>query len=127
VRTVTKYLSILSVFAAVTAAVYWLVTYEAVGAVLLVGFCLMPLIVMLFGIRHGALRDARNEDDPGADPSRSAGETLGPFPNTTVWPIFLVLGLITVGASLIYGVILIAPGAVLMVWSIVGLTRESRG
>ncbi len=52
---------------------------------------------------------------------------LGPFPAETVWPIFLVLGSITIGASLIYGLILLPVGGALFVWSIVGFTRESRG
>ena len=56
-----------------------------------------------------------------------AGEVLGPFPAETVWPLFLVLGTITIGASLIYGLILLPLGVVLFVWSIVGFARESRG
>ena len=43
------------------------------------------------------------------------------------WPIFLVLGTIVTGASLVYGLILVPVGAALLVWSVLGFTRESRG
>ena len=126
-RIATRYLQILFVFAVVAGVVYWFVTKEAVGAVLFASFAAMPAIVAVYAIRHGAMRDRRSEDDPEADPRSQAGEVLGPFPAETVWPIFLVLGSITIGASLIYGLILLPVGGALFVWSIVGFTRESRG
>jgi hypothetical protein len=123
----TRFLVFLAVFAAALGLIYWFVTYEAVGAVLLLAFACMPAIVAFYAIRHGAMRDRRSEDDSEADPRTQAGEVLGPFPAETVWPVFLVLGTITIGASLIYGLILLPLGAVVFVWAIVGFTRESRG
>ena len=126
-KIVTRYLMALGVFAAVLGAIYWFITYEVVGAVLLVAFAGMPAIVAAYAIRHGATRDHRAEDDPEADIRAHAGEVLGPFPAETVWPIFLVLGTIAIGASLIYGLILLPVGAVVFVGAIVGFARESRG
>ena len=56
-----------------------------------------------------------------------AGESLGSFPTGTAWPLFLVLGVFVTGAGLVYGLILAPVGAVLIVWAVAGLTRESRG
>ena len=126
-RTVTRFFVLLFLFAVVTGTAYWFITYEAVGAVLLLAFACMPAIVAVFAIRNGATRDQRPEDDPTADPAAQAGEVLGPFPAETVWPIFLVLGTIAIGASLIYGLILVPVGAALFVWALLGFARESRG
>ena len=123
----TRFLIFLGVFAAVLATIYWFITYEVVGAVLLLSFACMPAIAAVYAIRHGAMRDRRSEDDPQADPRAQAGEVLGPFPSESVWPLFLVLGTIAIGASLIYGLILLPLGVALFVWSIVGFARESRG
>jgi hypothetical protein len=127
VRTATRFLVILGAFAAGLGVAYWFITYEAVGTVLLLSFALTPAIIALYAIRQGSLRDLRAEDDPDADPRSLAGETLGPFPAETVWPIFLVLGTITIGASLIYGLILLPVGVGMFCWALVGFARESRG
>jgi hypothetical protein len=127
VRVATRFLIVLCAFAALAGVVYWLITEEAVGTVLLLGYALMPAIVAGFAIRHGAFGDRPPEDDPLADTGAQAGEVLGPFPAETVWPIFLVLGTITLGASLIYGLILLPVGGALIVWALAGFTRESRG
>lgn len=126
-KMMTHFFTILAVFAVGLAIAYWFISYEVVGTVLLLAFACMPAIVVVYGIRKGSLRDRRSEDDPEADIDARAGEVLGPFPAETVWPVFLVLGTITIGASLIYGLILLPLGAVVFVWSIVGFIRESRG
>ena len=126
-RTVFRLLIGLGVFGLTLGTVYWFITYESVGTVLLLAFACTPAIIAVFAIRHGSMRERRAEDDAEADPASEAGEVLGPFPAETVWPIFLVLGTIVTGASLVYGLILVPVGAALLVWSVLGFTRESRG
>jgi Cytochrome c oxidase subunit IV len=126
VRTTTRYLLWLFAFAAATATVYWLVTGEPAGTLLLLFFGLMPLTVAAYGIRHGALRERSLQDDPDASPQQAAGQEVGTFPTTSAWPIFLVAGAIVVGASLVYGLLLLPPGLGLTALAIVGLMRESR-
>jgi hypothetical protein len=127
VSTATRLFIVLGVFAFGLGVVYWLITGEAVGTILLLAFACTPAIIVGYAIMHGSLRDRGRDDDPDADPSDAAGEVLGPFPAETVWPVFLVLGTIAIGASLIYGLILLPVGVALFLWSIVGFTRESRG
>ena len=126
-RIALRYLWVYSAFGLVLGSVYFALTQEWVGAVALWFLGLMPAIVAVWWIRHGPSGSVRAADDPDADPSSSAGESLGSFPMATAWPLFLVLGVILTGASLVYGLLLLPVGAVLLVWSIVGLARESRG
>jgi Ca2+/Na+ antiporter len=127
VRVATRYFVLLFLFASIAGIVYWFVTYEAVGTILLLAFACTPAIIVVYSIRHGSMSERRAEDDAEADPASEAGEVLGPFPAETVWPIFLVLGTIVTGASLVYGLILVPVGAALLVWAVLGFTRESRG
>lgn len=126
-RIATRVLTLLCGFGLVLSIVYWLVTKEAVGAVLLLTFACVPGIIVLYAARHHLASVPRTGDDPDADPRDSSGETLGPFPAETAWPALLVLGVITIGASLVYGLILLPLGAALFVWAIAGFARESRG
>ena len=125
-RTVTRYLTFLGVFALVLGTVYWLLTHEWTGAVLLWFLALMPLVVAAFALRHRSSSVAA-EDDPDANAQDPAGEILGSFPMSTVWPVFLVLGVLVTGAGVIYGLILVPAGFALMGWAVLGLMRESRG
>ena len=73
---VTRFFIFLAVFAAGLGLIYWFLTYEAVGTVLLLAFACMPAIVAVYAIRQGSMRDRRSEDDPEADPRAQAGEVL---------------------------------------------------
>lgn len=103
---------------------YWFWTYEVAGSTLLWSFGLMPLIVVVWAWRRGAMRERLPEDDPGTVAGEHGGP-IGTFPAATAWPLFLVISVIVTGAALIYGAILLTVGLSLMMWAILGLTRES--
>ncbi len=126
-RTVSRYLWLLCAFGLALGTIYWFLTREVTGAVLLWAFGLMPFIVALWLTRRGILGDPRPEDDPEGVPSSGSSQSVGSFPLMTAWPIFMVLGVITVGASLVYGLILLAPGVALFGYAVFGFVRESRG
>ena len=125
-RTATKFLFGLWLFGLLLGTVYWFVTYEWTGAVLLWFFSLTPLIIAIFARRHGSMAVERPEDDPDAAVDAAPGEDLGVFPTATLWPVFLVLGVITTGAALVYGLIMLVVGIPLLAWAVLGLMRESR-
>jgi hypothetical protein len=124
-RFVLRYFALLSAFGLGLGTIYWFLTYEVVGAVVLWCFGLMPLIVALWWWRQGTDPATEASDDPDASPSDAAGRAVGSFPTASGWPIFLVLGVIVTGASLVYGLILLPAGAALLAWAIIGLARES--
>ena len=125
-RFALRYFALLSAFGLGLGTIYWFLTYEVVGAVVLWCFGLMPLIVATWWWRQGTDPATEASDDPEASPSDAAGHAVGSFPLASAWPIFLVLGVIVTGASLVYGLILLPAGAALLLWAIVGLARESR-
>lgn len=114
-------------FGAISGTIYWFVTFEPAGTLLLWSFSLMPLIVAGYLLLHGAAQARTLEDDPDATPDRAAGQELGPFPAASIWPVVLVLGSITVGASLVYGLLLLPVGLGITALAVLGLMRESHG
>jgi hypothetical protein len=125
-RTAAWMMLALFAFGAISGTVYWFVTYEPAGTLLLWSFSLMPLIVAGYLLIQGGVRARALEDDPDATPDRAAGQELGTFPAASVWPLVLVLGSIGVGASLIYGLLLLPVGLGVTALAVLGLMRESR-
>jgi hypothetical protein len=115
----------LGVFELVVGVVYWLVTNEAAGTVLFLTVGLTPLVIGGYALGSGYLRDPLPQDDPQADPADSAGDEVGAFSSGTGWPLVLALGVIVLGASLVYGTVLMPIGVALIGWAMLGLVRES--
>jgi hypothetical protein len=127
VRIVFRLLVGLGAFGITLGTIYWFVTYEVTGSVLLWTFGLMPLIVAAW--IHRRLRAgtaSTSADDPGATPADGAGELVGSFPAGSVWPLFLALALLALGAALVYGAILVPLGVLLVAFAVLGMMRESR-
>jgi hypothetical protein len=114
-------------FGAISGTIYWFVTYEPAGTLLLWSFSLMPLIVAGYLALHGGLRVGTLEDEPDASPDRAAGQEVGTFPVASAWPLVLVLGSIAAAASLVYGLLLLPVGLAIIGLAVLGLMRESRG
>jgi hypothetical protein len=127
VRTAGWMMFALFAYGIVVGTIYWFVTYEPAGTVLLWSFSLMPVIVAGYLVRHGSVRAETLEDDPEATPEKAAGQELGTFPSASTWPVVLVLGSIAVGAGLVYGLLLLPVGLGVMLLAVLGLMRESRG
>jgi Cytochrome c oxidase subunit IV len=127
VRTATKYFLALSMFGLGFGTLYWFLTYEWVGSILLWSLGVTPLVVAGWAARSGAARGAAPGDDASASPRDAAGESLGSFPTATIWPPLLVLAAIVTGASLVYGLLLLPIGLVVGTVAVLGLMRESRG
>jgi Cytochrome c oxidase subunit IV len=128
VRTAAKFLGGLGVFGLVVGVVYWFISGERAGTVLLVSFGIMLLLVVAWILRSGLTVDgaAGPQDDADATPGDAAGETVGSFPGTTLWPAFLVLGVVVTGAGLVYGALLLPIGIAIAATAVLGLMRESR-
>jgi len=128
VRTVIRVMGGFGAFGIGAAILYWILTQERAGTILLASFGVMPLIVVAWMLLRGAAVDASiaRADDPQAEPRDGAGEIVGSFPTSTLWPAFLVLGVVVTGAGLVYGLLLVPVGIALAGVAILGLMRESR-
>ena len=111
-------------FFAVTASLYWFVSYEQAGTAMLA--LSVPAFLMLGGYllvqsrRHGL----RPEDR--ADASIADGEEeIGYFPSSSIWPLVLGLGAVALANSLVFGLGLAALGLGLIVTAAVGYAAEA--
>ena len=125
-RTGTKYFIALSAFGFGFGTLYWFLTYEPVGSILLWSLGLTPLVIAAWVIRRRAFDGLGPQDDDDPPPAAGAGEPVGSFPQASVWPVFLVLGVIVTGAALVYGLLLLPVGIAIWAVAVVGLVRESR-
>jgi Cytochrome c oxidase subunit IV len=124
-RIALRYLWILGIFGLGLGTLYWFLSDEVVGAVALWFFGVMPLIVATWWTLRGTDAAVSASDDPDASPQDRTGHVVGSFPLMTAWPVFLAMGVIVIGASLVYGLILLPVGAALLVWALIGLARET--
>ena len=127
-RTLTKSFVLVGAYLVGSAVVYWFLTTERAGTMLLLGTAVMLGLIAWYLVRRdGAVREPlAPEDDPEADPRDAAGTAVGSFPFSSVWPIVLVGGLVLAAFAVLYTVILLPIGIVLAGLAVLGLMRESR-
>jgi hypothetical protein len=125
VRTESRFLLGAGAFAVVVGVVYWFISYEDAGFVLLT---LMGFASALIGgyLLYKAHAQRRPEDDPDADHARVAGEEVGRFSSQSIWPLVMGLGSVLALQGFIYGAWLVGFGLVLVVWATIGFMLESR-
>ncbi len=122
-----------ALYVAVVAAVYWFVSHEPVGTVLLVvlGIAIAALIALVVAIAPrttGDLRPDRRGVLGGTvervtrvigfhEPADEAAPLEGGpdlVPLSSAWPVLTAAGIVTAGMGLIFGTWLIVPGLVLV-------------
>jgi hypothetical protein len=128
VRTLTKSFVLVAAYLVAIAAVYWLLTTERAGTLLLLGTAVMLGLIAGYLVRRdGVVREPlAPEDDPEADPRDAAGTPVGSFPFSSAWPIVLAGGVVLAAFGVLYTVILLPMGIALVGLAVLGLMRESR-
>lgn len=121
----------IAIFTIVITTIYWFVSYEEAGTLLLGG--IIASAVIFTGLAVVAVRGARPRtrspkgllgfDDSG--PERPLELTEDVFPTLSAWPIVLSLGATLVGVGLIYGAWLWIPGSALAVTAAWGWLTEA--
>lgn len=123
-----------ALYTVVIGVIYWLVSYEIAGSVMLAFVSLATgLVVVVCFIAVAATHD---ELDPGvggavhrialavgrlvgfSDPRREAAQEplaagLEPIPSGSIWPLLAAAAAMMLGLALVYGPWLLAPGVVL--------------
>ena len=127
-RTLTKTFLVVGGYLVGIAVVYWFLTSEPAGTLLLLGTAAtLGLIAWYLVRRRGAAADRlAPEDDPDAEPRDAAGTPVGSFPFSSVWPVVLVGGVVIATMGVLYTAILLPIGLVLTGVAVLGLMRESR-
>jgi len=112
-------------FALVVGAIYWFLSHESAGA--------MMLLTMTAGLGIAAsyLRLVRRRaslpaDRPDVRPSDVRDEPVGVFASRSVWPAVLALGFAVGLTGLIYGWWLTVAGAGGVTAALVGLVQDDR-
>lgn len=104
---------------------YWFTSYEPAGGVLLLlgG----PACFVVGGYIWLQLRrlGELGEDRPGAQPGDSAGPVVS-VPSPSLWPVGVAFGAGTFAAGLVLGPWLAAPGAVVLLTSVIGVALKGR-
>jgi hypothetical protein len=126
VRTAVKFLAFSAVFSLAVATVYWFLSYEEAGSLLL-GFLFLAPVVMGGYLFAKTRRVAGAEDDPNARHPEEAGAALGRFHPESLWPFVMGIGASVGLQGLIYGRWLLFAGAVIVAVSTAGMMRESHG
>lgn len=125
-RTATKYFIALAGFGFGFGTLYWFLTHERAGSILLWSLGLTALVIAAWVIRRRAFDGIGPQDAEDASPKDGAGESVGSFPEASIWPVFLVLGVIVTGVAVVYGLLLLPVGLAIWAVAVVGLVRESR-
>ena len=106
----TRFFLFLGGFGLVLAAIYWFLTYELAGTVLLGGFGLGALVL---GLRLLAERRVSTDADPGPVPF---GDERGRLPQETLAPLSLGLGVALSLTAVVFGPWLVVAGVVPLAW-----------
>lgn len=114
-----------TVFFVVIGIVYWFVSYENAGAVMLAASALMGLTAggSIWLLARGA--PARSEDRHDATVADGAGP-VDVFPLHSIWPFAIGLSATLMASGFAFGLWLVMIGSVTFVLSIAGFVREAR-
>jgi hypothetical protein len=125
VKTEVKLFAFSGFFSLLVAAVYWLLSYERAGSMLLLFMFFAPLFVGGY-LAYRGWRLRRAEDAPDADHAKHAGEPLGHFHSTSLWPFLMGLGVALLLEGFVFGLWIAVVGVILFALAGLGLMQESR-
>jgi cytochrome c oxidase subunit IV len=125
VRTFEKVFLASGTFILVTAAIYWFVSSEVAGTILLAGTGTATLIMSAYAWLRARSSAVFAEDRGDADPGEAEGEPIASFTMDSPWPLAFGIGIAALAGGLVFGPPLLVVGAVVIVIAVVGLMRES--
>jgi Cytochrome c oxidase subunit IV len=119
-----------AVFFGIVGIIYWFwgagyALGDQGGTIMLVGTTLLGLLPGGYYLWWSRRMRPRPEDRTDGSLQEGAG-VIGSFPNSSIWPFVLGMGVFLVVLSAVFGLWLIAPGFALMLSAGIGATVESR-
>ncbi len=110
-------------FVLLFAIIYWFLSYEEAGSLLLLGVTLASALLgtyLLLTSRHGP---SLPEDDPEA--GSPAADEIGSFPTGSIWPLVVGAGTTLAALGLAFSGWLALPGVGLLAFGVGGMIVES--
>jgi len=126
VKTSIRFLGFAGLFGIFIGIVYWFITYEPFGTVLLILMGVATLIMCYVVWRRTSGKRFPEDADEVAY-ADDAGDELGHFSAGSLWPLVMAIGVVIGVEGFVYGVWLLVAGLLLFTWATVGLMQESRG
>ena len=125
-KTSIRFFGFAGLFGIAIGVVYWFITYEPFGTVLLV---LMGVATLIMGYVVWRRTSGKRfpEDAETISYADDAGDEIGYFSGGSLWPFVMAIGVVVGVEGLIYGVWLLVAGLMLFAWATIGLMQESRG
>ncbi len=124
-RTLVKVFLASGTFIAASATIYWFVSYEPAGTILLLGTAAATYVMAAYAWSKMRGSSEPVEDRGDADPGAAAGEPITAFTMDSPWPLVFGVGVAVLAGGLVFGFPLLMLGAILVVGASVGLMRES--
>jgi hypothetical protein len=125
VRTFAKVFLASGTFLLVTAVIYWFISYEPAGTILLLGTAAATYVMAAYAGLKMRRSSEPVEDRGDADPGAGAGDPVTSFAMDSPWPLVFGIGVAVLAGGLVFGLPLVVVGAILVVAGTVGLMRES--
>jgi hypothetical protein len=114
-----------AVIVGATAALYWVLTHEDAGAVMLaLGGVALALVGGWLALAASRLDGPRPEDRSDAEPADGA-EEVGYFPSSSIWPFVGACGVVVLAVGLVFGVWLSLFGGILVGIATLGYAVEA--
>ncbi len=118
-----------AVFAAVVGALYWFVSYEHAGTIMLIfsGAALLMVAAYLtvVGGRAGARPSDRGDADMGDEADLYGPGEAEYYPSASVWPFLTAAGAVVLGFGLVFGAGVGSLGVLLLVAALGGYAAEA--
>ncbi|MGD0082858.1 MAG: cytochrome c oxidase subunit 4 [Acidimicrobiales bacterium] len=115
----------IGVFFGIVCALYWFLSYETSGTLMLLGTMLLGLCPGSYYFWWSRRMKPRPEDNPNAERADGAG-VVATFPSSSIWPFVLGVGAASIALSLVIGFWTASVGFVLAGAAVLGVVRESR-
>lgn len=114
----------IGVFMAVIGTIYWFMSYEWAGTTFLALSAAMSFLAAAYlgwPRRRRSVGDGAGHLEPGHDPHDGVW-----FPEASIWPFAVGMGMVLVGNGLLLGRWLLVPAGVFLLWALTGLVRQGR-
>lgn len=123
-RTEWKLFILLGIFMAPLGIIYFILSREEAGSLLLVVTSIAFLFVGFYLKGQSNRMDGLRPEDYNATPEEGAG-AIGSFPVGSIWPFVAAVGATVIALGMVFNGFIAVPGVGMLIFAIAGMARES--